>query len=254
MSKKYFFFDIDGTLAPAGTLVIPPSAVRALEALRAAGHFTALATGRLLADAANFAEKYGFSALVADGGHSAALDGQTLFMDSLPVAACTALCARLDALGIPWALCVENETVRLTRDGSFLAAAGDSYFETRVVPELDPAAFAHIYKVFIACGPEREREIDFGGLPTVRFTPRAVFIEPTDKARGVKRLLDALGAPYGDAVVFGDGTNDLKLFDRAWLSIAMGNARPVLKEAADYVTDAVDCDGLWNACRHFGWI
>ncbi|MBS6547420.1 MAG: HAD hydrolase family protein [Butyricicoccus pullicaecorum] len=34
----------------------------------------------------------------------------------------------------------------------------------------------------------------------------------------------------------------------------MGNARPILKEAADYVTDACDKDGIWNACRHFGWI
>ena len=54
--------------------------------------------------------------------------------------------------------------------------------------------------------------------------------------------------------MFGDGTNDLKMFDPAWLSIAMGNARPALKEAADYVTDDCDRDGIWNACRHFGWV
>lgn len=254
MRKKYFFFDIDGTLAPDGTLCVPESTVRCLHALRDAGHFTALATGRLQADAALFAMKYGFDALVADGGYSAALGGRLLFMDSLPVADCAALADRLDAAGIPWAVNAANETVRLTRDGRFAAAAGDSYFITRIVPDLDIHAQKTIYKLFIACTRERETEIDFGGLPTVRFTPHCMFIEPTDKAHGIRRMMDALGAPVEDVVVFGDGTNDLKMFNPAWLSIAMGNARPILKEAADYVTDACDKDGIWNACRHFGWI
>ena len=108
MRKKYFFFDIDGTLAPDGTLCVPESTTRCLRALRAAGHFTALATGRLQADAALFAVKHGFDALVADGGHSAAIGGRLLFMDSLPVAACAALADRLDRDGIPWAINTAN--------------------------------------------------------------------------------------------------------------------------------------------------
>ena len=44
------------------------------------------------------------------------------------------------------------------------------------------------------------------------------------------------------------------MFGQGWLSVAMGNARPELKEIADYITTDVDKDGLWNACRHFGWI
>ena len=57
-----------------------------------------------------------------------------------------------------------------------------------------------------------------------------------------------------DIVVFGDGMNDICMFGQGWLSIAMGNARAALKEKADYITTDVDKDGLWNACRHFGWI
>ena len=32
----------------------------------------------------------------------------------------------------------------------------------------------------------------------------------------------------------------------------MGNAVPELKKRADYVTTAVDDDGIWNACEVLG--
>ena len=35
------------------------------------------------------------------------------------------------------------------------------------------------------------------------------------------------------------------------IGVAMGNAGDEVKEAADYVTDSVDDDGVMNALRHF---
>lgn len=55
-------------------------------------------------------------------------------------------------------------------------------------------------------------------------------------------------------VVFGDDVNDLVMFDKRWTSIAMGNAVDELKAQADYVTDRNVDDGIYNACRKFGWI
>ena len=46
MNKKYFFFDIDGTLTDRKTGKIVPSAQVALNELQKAGHFVAIATGR----------------------------------------------------------------------------------------------------------------------------------------------------------------------------------------------------------------
>lgn len=51
MHKKYFFFDIDGTLSTGLTTMMPKSAVKALAQLRANGHFTGLRPGRLQASA-----------------------------------------------------------------------------------------------------------------------------------------------------------------------------------------------------------
>jgi hydroxymethylpyrimidine pyrophosphatase-like HAD family hydrolase len=37
-------------------------------------------------------------------------------------------------------------------------------------------------------------------------------------------------------------------------AIAMGNARDGLKEIADYVTDDLAQDGIYNAMKHYGLI
>ena len=60
--------------------------------------------------------------------------------------------------------------------------------------------------------------------------------------------------PDEDIVVFGDGMNDRAMFRPEWMSIAMGNAKPELKALAKYITSRADEDGIYNACRHFGWI
>ena len=55
-------------------------------------------------------------------------------------------------------------------------------------------------------------------------------------------------------MAFGDGENDLAMFDMVGLSVAMGNAWGPVKERASYVTTDVDDDGIWNACVDLGII
>ncbi|MNT54226.1 putative bifunctional phosphatase/peptidyl-prolyl cis-trans isomerase [compost metagenome] len=53
---------------------------------------------------------------------------------------------------------------------------------------------------------------------------------------------------------FGDGGNDITMLAHTQVGIAMGNANPEVKEIADYITDDVDSNGIWNALKHFGVI
>jgi hydroxymethylpyrimidine pyrophosphatase-like HAD family hydrolase len=53
---------------------------------------------------------------------------------------------------------------------------------------------------------------------------------------------------------FGDGGNDITMLAHTHIGIAMGNANPEVKEIADYITDSVDENGIWNALKHFNII
>lgn len=78
------------------------------------------------------------------------------------------------------------------------------------------------------------------------------------KGAGARALLAELTAAAGAAparvFAFGDSENDLSLFEAADVAVAMGQAAPHVREAADYV--AVPCadDGVAQAMEHFGLI
>ncbi|MCU1355570.1 MAG: HAD-superfamily hydrolase, subfamily [Acidimicrobiales bacterium] len=64
------------------------------------------------------------------------------------------------------------------------------------------------------------------------------------KASAVERLLAESGIAPADVVAFGDMPNDLELIRWAGHGVAVGNAHPVLKDAADEVTASNDEDGV----------
>lgn len=70
------------------------------------------------------------------------------------------------------------------------------------------------------------------------------------KAQGLKRLCAHYGICLEDTVAFGDSMNDYEIVREAGIGVAMGNSVEALKAAADYVTDDIDRNGIWKACRH----
>ena len=74
------------------------------------------------------------------------------------------------------------------------------------------------------------------------------------KRHAIEVLLDYLGASQADTISFGDAKIDLSMFELCAYNVAMGNGGPEIKEAADYVTDDVNEDGLYNAFKKLGLI
>ncbi|MDD3253773.1 MAG: HAD family hydrolase [Lachnospiraceae bacterium] len=69
------------------------------------------------------------------------------------------------------------------------------------------------------------------------------------KAEGLKRLCQYYDIPISHTVAFGDSMNDYEILKLAGIGVAMGNGIEQIKQVADYVTTAIDQDGVWNACE-----
>ncbi len=67
-------------------------------------------------------------------------------------------------------------------------------------------------------------------------------------------FIENLPAVYAERFLsgmIGDSGNDIAMFERSGLSIAMGNASPEVRRAADFVTDSNREEGFANAIERF---
>jgi Cof subfamily protein (haloacid dehalogenase superfamily) len=72
-----------------------------------------------------------------------------------------------------------------------------------------------------------------------------------DKGSALSLLAQYVNVPLAEIVSIGDGHNDIPMFERSGLSIAMGNASPEVQRAADFVTDRNSEDGFAHAVERF---
>jgi Cof subfamily protein (haloacid dehalogenase superfamily) len=72
-----------------------------------------------------------------------------------------------------------------------------------------------------------------------------------NKGVALSELARLLAVPLAEIAVVGDGGNDVAMFERSGLCIAMGNASAEVQQAADFVTDSNREDGFANAVERF---
>jgi hypothetical protein len=72
-----------------------------------------------------------------------------------------------------------------------------------------------------------------------------------NKGVALTEIAKLLGIPLAEIAVIGDGGNDVAMFERSGLSIAMGNASPQVQQKADFVTDSNGDDGFAKAIERF---
>lgn len=70
-----------------------------------------------------------------------------------------------------------------------------------------------------------------------------------NKATGMDSVIRYFNADIKDTIAIGDGFNDLPMFEKAHLSVAMGNAPQEIKDKADRITTSLDEDGVYNAFK-----
>ncbi|MEE6258377.1 HAD family hydrolase [Plantactinospora sonchi] len=88
--------------------------------------------------------------------------------------------------------------------------------------------------------PPTQATVTQAGLGFIEICPPGV-----DKATGLAVVAETLGVDPAEVLVFGDMPNDLPMFEWAgWARVAVSNAHPLVRRAADEVTLRNDDDGV----------
>ena len=256
MHKKYFFFDIDGTLTDRKTNKIVPSAQIALDKLQEAGHFVAIATGRAHYKSINFMKEVGLHNMVCCGGGGLVINDTLIRNIPLDRDKAIALIKEAEEHNIGVLLQLDDSIDVYAKNDLFRQQVGERQEPTRyfIQPDLDYDKLKVIYKIYMSIKPEQESEMKLlNTIGHLRFVPEYFIFQYDAKHQGILDMMKEIQGDLKDVVVFGDDTNDLVMFDPQWTSIAMGNACEELKEKASIVTDANIDDGIYRICEKEGW-
>ena len=261
MEKKLLFFDIDGTLIDYhnGINDMPKDTITALDALRHQGHEVFLATGRCRCFVPKNILNYPWSGMVSCNGGYATFKHQAIVRYN----------ATKEAINKVIDLChqhhflyyFENNDVIYVPDCSNERhkelAKNWGMDDDILIDDFDPNTIdCHVAMVIIN-HPE-EKQILFDELsPYFDVQGHSAWyafdltLKDTSKAKGIEKLVKALGCSMEDTIAFGDGRNDIEMLQSAHIGIAMGNAVTEAKQAADYITSNIEDGGILNACLHF---
>lgn len=76
-----------------------------------------------------------------------------------------------------------------------------------------------------------------------------IYSSRAGKIAGIEFVLNKLGATWDNVIAFGDAANDVQMLEHAAIGVAMGNAPQHVKDCADYTTKNIDQDGIEYALK-----
>jgi len=252
---KACFFDVDGTLVSHEQKKVPESTRKSLKQLREKGIKIFMSTGRHLRDLEKLPlEGIEFDGFVTLNGQLCA-DGEkkVIYRNPLEEKDARALVKIFQGNEEPLMLVEENRL--------YVNFINDTVRQTQKeistpLPEVSCYDGAPIYTAIAFIREEEEerfRPLIPEGCKMTRWNPAGVDLiaRTGGKVAGMERILARYGMNCGEIMAFGDGENDIEMLRFARIGVAMGNAVLRVKEAADYVTEHIDEDGLAKALEYF---
>lgn len=256
---KAIFFDIDGTLVSFKTHEIPASTLEALALLRQKGIKIFIATGRHQLAINNLGDEQFDGFVTMNGSYCVNEAGKAVYKHRIPVEDMDSLLCYLDSKdSFPCILVQENAMLMNYKNEKVQQILDMLNFPEPPSGNLADVPKDDVYQL-IAFFEEHQEERIMKVLPgceSTRWSPLFTDVVPkgSNKSVGIDKLLESYGITIQETMAFGDGGNDIAMLKHVGTGIAMGNAEDEVKQAADYVTDSVDDDGIYKALKHFSLI
>ena len=270
---KVLFVDIDGTLVDYENR-LPQSAAKAIRKTREKGNKVYVCTGRSEAEIYDYIWAIGLDGMI--GGNGAYVkDGKEVLMHRmLTREQCGRAVAWCTSRGLP--LYLESNSGLYGspdfREGALPAMqeyAGrkgrnrhmtmDEFFPGLIMggnldrEDVNKISFVlHSHEDYLAAQRDfPDLQVGYWGGVEDKALFGDLGVKNITKKAAVEVLLEHLQVKREDTFAFGDADVDIPLFEACGTSIAMGSGTSACRQAADYVTAAVDQDGLYLAFEHF---
>lgn len=96
-------------------------------------------------------------------------------------------------------------------------------------------------------------ELEKNKLQVTNSSPTNLEVNPygISKAKALEKVCERIGITMENVLSMGDSMNDIAMITSAGIGVAMGNAQEIVKEAADWITDTNDNDGVAKAIQRW---
>lgn len=250
---KAIFFDIDGTLLSHTTFSISASTQKALKLLKEKGIYTFIASGRHYCELKDLPiQDLEFNGYVTSNGQYCYNNDELIY--DLPIHP-TDIINILDYLKEHPFPCMfaEKDRMYINYYSDVVKLVQES--TSTPLPQLGDLNRGYTHPIYIVIPyditEDQENEL-LACMPhcqKTRWHDLAIDIIPHTggKKNGINAMLKHYGIKQEETMAFGDGVNDIDMFELVEIGIAMDNAHQALKEVADDITDDVEHDGIYNA-------
>lgn len=253
MEKKIIFFDVDGTIVPhiKDHKSINKIVKDAIRQTRAKGHYCFIASGRSKGFLQDDIIDCEFDGYVLSNGAHLVFQNKNLKVEYLDYTSTKKLIEFLRDNKIDYILETDEFYCSESKDNPLVPWCYEvGANEDCIQFSVGEYEYAHATKLQLYLENDKKREIinsqlnDFYYEIHPGFTNAEVSSKTRTKATGILEVLNILDIDVQDSICFGDGLNDIEMFQTVGHSIAMGNAREEVKNVADEICLSAADDGV----------
>lgn len=254
---RAIFFDFDGTILSHTTKLVPDSAIYALNQLQKQGILTIVATGRHITEIEefDFCKNFKFDAYITLNGQYCFNETETIYSNPVSKDDVDAILDHIQEDPYPCVFVEKDRQYMNFYTGSVIEEYKKLGTSLPPLENIERARIQPIYQLSPYLSEKQEKELftRCHDIKIDRWTDYVIDVLPAigGKDIGIQKVMKYYDLKDTETMGFGDATNDIPLLKSVGIGVCMGNGKEEVKQIADYVTDSVDEDGLYNALKKY---